>query len=90
MNLSFPNYVLKALSQTRELDVIEDLETLSKQFNTARINTSEAFKFIFDEENFDTKNFALINLFGQDTINIFVKAKSHETESKSKSKNYQI
>ena len=84
MKLSFPNYVLKALSQKREPDLIEDLETLSKQFDIAKINTSEALKFIFDEDNFTTENFALINLFGQDTINIFVKAKQHATENKSK------
>ena len=85
MKLTFPNYVLKEQSKKRSHEVIEDLETISKHFNAARINTDEALKFIIDNENFDTENFALINLFGQDTINIFVMAKEHETDSKSKS-----
>ena len=88
MNLSFPNHVLKELSNQRTPDIIEDLETLSKHFNAKKFKTDEAFKFITDEETFDTKNFAVINLFGQDTFSIFTKVKEHETDSKRKSTIY--
>ena len=60
--ITFPNYVLKHLAQSQQHNIITALRTLSTDFDPAKIDTEEALKFLTDSKQFDTTQFAIINL----------------------------
>ena len=60
--ITFPNYVLKHLAQSQQHNIITALRTLSTDFDPAKIDNEEALKFLTDSKQFDTTQFAIINL----------------------------
>ena len=80
MELSFPTYILEHLALKITDNIIEDIQTLIDHFKLDTLKTDEALKFILDTETFDTGNFAIINLHGEQ-INIFSKVLEHDTPS---------
>jgi len=82
MELSFPNYILEALALKRADNIIEDIQTLIDRFDPTILKADEALKFILDDKDtFDTDNFAIINLHGEQ-INIFTKALEHDNQKR--------
>ena len=82
MELSFPNYILKAVVLKRADNIIEDIQTLIDHFDPTILKPNEALKFILDDKNkFDSDNFAVINLHGKQ-INIFTKALEHDNKKR--------
>ena len=81
MELSFPNYILEALALKRADNIIADIQTLIDNFNPDILKTDEALIFILDKETFDTGNFAIISLHGEQ-INIFSKALEHDNQKR--------
>ena len=55
--ITFPNYVLKHLAKAQELNIVEALRTISKEFNSDAIEAQETLKFLTDTKNFDTEQF---------------------------------
>ena len=62
--ITFPNYVLKHLAQSQQHNIITALHTLSTDFDPTKVDTEEALKFLTDSKQFDTIQFAIINLHG--------------------------
>ena len=62
--ITFPNYVLKHLAQSQQHNIITALRTLSTDFDPAKVDTEESLKFLTDSKQFDTTQFAIINLHG--------------------------
>ena len=62
--ITFPNYVLKHLAQSQQHNIITALRTLSTEFDPAKVDTEESLKFLTDNKQFDTTQFAIINLHG--------------------------
>ena len=75
--ITFPNYVLKHLAKAQELNIVEALRTISKEFNSDAIEAQETLKFLTDTKNFDTEQFAIINL-NDTNVAIFSTAHAHE------------
>ena len=75
--ITFPNYVLKHLAKAQEHNIVESLRTISKEFNSDAIEAQETLKFLTDTKNFDTEQFAIINL-NDTNVAIFSKAHEHE------------
>ena len=75
--ITFPNYVLKHLATSQEYNIVDTFRTISKEFNSDAINVQETFKFLTDTKNFDTEQFAIINL-NDTNVTIFSKAHAHE------------
>ena len=69
--------MLKHLATSQEYNIVEALRTISKEFNSDAINVQETLKYLTDTKNFDTEQFAIINL-NDTNVTIFSKAHAHE------------
>ena len=78
--ITFPNYVLKHLAKAQEHNIVESLRTISKEFNSDAIEAQETLKFLTDTKNFDTEQFAIINL-NATNVAIFSKAHTHDSST---------
>ena len=69
--------MLKHLATSQEYNIVEALRTISKEFNSDAINVQETLKYLTDTKNFDTEQFAIINL-NDTNVTIFSKAHAYE------------
>ena len=81
--ITFPNYVLKHLADSQQHNIVVALRTISKHFDSDKIDVQETLKFLTDTYNFETKTFAIINL-NATNVAIFAKAHTHNGSTKGK------
>ena len=78
--ITFPNYVLKHLANSQQHNIVAALRTISEQFDSDAIDVQERLKFLTDTHNFDTVQFAIINL-NATNVTIFSKVHTHDNST---------
>ena len=79
--ITFPNYVLKHLANSQQHNIVAALCTISEQYDSDKIEVQETLKFLTDMQNFDTEQFAIINL-NATNVAIFSKAHAHDNNNR--------
>ena len=68
--------MLKHLANSQQHNIVAALRTISEQFDSDTIDVQETLKFLTDTKNFDTEQFAIINL-NATNVAFFAKAHTH-------------
>jgi len=79
--ITFPNYVLKNLANSQQHNIVAAVRTISEQLDSDAIDEQETLKFLTDTNNFDTEQFAIINL-NATNVAIFSKAHAHDNNNR--------